>query len=300
MLDLTERITLLETSTGKPVPVRPGVPALSSAKHFWKNLRVENHVIAPAETPAVRFHDFGICLEVNRATSANELRRKSLTNKFGQTPCEICVVPPLTEFKAQFMDGHSEMLYLHFNPAFIERVADKNADSDLREVTPRLGGFDATLQQLALIIQRELAADCPNGSLFAESIQTAFAVYVLQNYSTTRLQTSIKGGLTPRCLRLVLDYINANLEEDLRVNDIAALAGKSDYHFTRLFKQSTGLPVYRYVQEQRIKLAQRLLADRNLTVTEIAYRAGFASHSRFTELFRRLIGLTPTAYRNNL
>jgi AraC-like DNA-binding protein len=138
---------------------------------------------------------------------------------------------------------------------------------------------------LAFIIQRELAADARTVVYSPRSIQTAFAVYVLQNYSTTRLQTSIKGGLNAALPASGADYINANLEEDLRVNEIAALAGKSDYHFTRLFKQSTGLPVYRYVQEQRIKLAQRLLADRNLTVTEIAYRAGFASHSRFTELF---------------
>ena len=208
-------------------------------------------------------------------------------------------MPPLAEIKPQFIDSHLEMLYLHLDPLFMRRIAAETAESDWREMRMKLTAFDPTLQHLLFALKHELAADCRNGSLFADSIAAAFAVHLLKNYSSAKIAPET-GGLPPRVLRRVVEFINDNLTEDLILSDIAGVAGKSQYHLTRLFKQSTGTSITRYVQSQRVKLAQTLLANQNLSVTEISHRIGYTSHSRFSAVFRQLTGQTPSDYRKNL
>jgi len=71
------------------------------------------------------------------------------------------------------------------------------------------------------------------------------------------------------------------------------------YRFVRAFKESTGVPPYRYVLERRIELSKSLLADSNCPITEVALRTGFASQSHFATAFRRLTSVTPGRYRRD-
>ena len=230
-----KRITLLDLTSGEAMPVCASAPLLSSAKHGWAHLSFEHHFTRPREIPRVALHDFGVCLELSSAASALGLRRLS-TGQSRQSQFEICVVPPLAEIKPQFIDSHLEMLYLHLDPLFMRRIAAETAESDWREMRMKLTAFDPTLQHLLFALKHELAADCRNGSLFADSIAAAFAVHLLKNYSSAKIAPET-GGLPPRVLRRVVEFINDNLTEDLILSDIAKIAGKSQYHLTRLFKQ---------------------------------------------------------------
>ena len=104
-------------------------------------------------------------------------------------------------------------------------------------------------------------------------------------------------GLTNKKTGQVLDLIESDLSEDLSLKIIANAAGLSEYHFLRMFKQSTGLTPHQYVINQRIERGKELLKKTDMSVTEIAYLLGFSTPAHFTHHFRRKTGVTPSSRR---
>ena len=94
--------------------------------------------------------------------------------------------------------------------------------------------------------------------------------------------------------------MHAHLDRDLPLDEIAAAAYLSPFHFARLFKKLTGASPHAYLAALRSKRAQNLLADRDLSVSEVSARVGYSSSSHFTKAFRQSTGLTPRAFRKAL
>ena len=92
-------------------------------------------------------------------------------------------------------------------------------------------------------------------------------------------------------------FLNAQLSEPMRLEQIADAVGYSKYHFSRLFKEESGLSPWEYLTRLRLNQALEELHDEELEVSEIAIRLGFSSHSHFTSTFRQRTGMTPTVYR---
>ena len=106
-----------------------------------------------------------------------------------------------------------------------------------------------------------------------------------------------RGGLPPRALQRVREFIEAHLEENISVQALADIARLSMYHFSRSFKRSEGVPPHDYIVLRRVKRAQSLLEDTDLPLSEIAIAAGFADQSHCARRFREHVGLTPSRYR---
>ena len=98
-------------------------------------------------------------------------------------------------------------------------------------------------------------------------------------------------------LRRMTEYITTHLGEDLTLARLGAVACMSPYHFARLFQRSTGLPPHRFVVRARVDHAAVLLAAPVLRIAEISRALGFRSPSHFSTVFRRVMGVTPCAYR---
>jgi AraC family transcriptional regulator len=95
----------------------------------------------------------------------------------------------------------------------------------------------------------------------------------------------------------VTEHIEQNLDKNLRLSELAALVYMSPYHFARLFKGSTGFPPHQFVLRRRIARARAVLSGSELSVAQISRLAGFRTPSHFTTVFRRVLGITPAAYR---
>lgn len=100
-------------------------------------------------------------------------------------------------------------------------------------------------------------------------------------------------------LRQVIDYIDACLEQDLRLAELAAVAGYSVSHFKPMFRRAVGMPVHRFVLERRVQRAHALLVESSLSITTIALETGFAHASHMARCMRRLLGVTPAQVRWN-
>lgn len=99
-------------------------------------------------------------------------------------------------------------------------------------------------------------------------------------------------------LRRARDHIDRHYDRDLNLDQLASVAGVSKFHFARCFEAAYGETPIRYLTRRRIERAQDLLRVANLTVTEVCMTVGFASLGSFSARFSRLVGESPTAYRN--
>ena len=95
----------------------------------------------------------------------------------------------------------------------------------------------------------------------------------------------------------MIEYVDAHLDQDLTLAELAAVAEFSPSHFKALFKQAVGVPVHRFVLERRIERARLRLLDGRHSITEIALETGFAHASHMARWMRRLLGSSPSQIR---
>lgn len=107
----------------------------------------------------------------------------------------------------------------------------------------------------------------------------------------------LRPGLSHDRKRRVVEFVTANLHRPITLADMAAQAHLSPYHFSRSFKESTGMSPVAFLLRQRIKTAKQMLKGRE-TLAGIAHACGFSSQSHFTTAFKSMTGSTPASYRS--
>ncbi|WP_083636364.1 AraC family transcriptional regulator [Bradyrhizobium sp. AS23.2] len=100
-------------------------------------------------------------------------------------------------------------------------------------------------------------------------------------------------------LRRVMQFIAINLQNDIRLKDLAGVANLSPFHFARAFRKATGEPPHRFVRNCRLEKAKELLAETSAPLAEVALTCNFSSQSSFTRAFTRAFGIAPGKYREN-
>lgn len=148
---------------------------------------------------------------------------------------------------------------------------------------------------------RALQAELENpgllGRLYIESLCCEIATRLVR-WHAAKPEAPQRGGLAPRRLRQVKEYIGANLSNEITLGDLATVAGVSKAHFCRAFQKSVGIPSHRYIVRQRVEAAKKLLVESKMSIAEVALAAGFGDQSHFTKHFRYLVGTTPWRFRN--
>jgi len=114
------------------------------------------------------------------------------------------------------------------------------------------------------------------------------------------LRPRIRGGLPPRAMRRVREFVEEHLEENISIQALANIAGLSMYHFARAFKQSEGMTPHEYLIQRRVQRTKDLLAETDLSLSEIALASGFSDQSHCARRFREHVGVTPSSYRWSL
>lgn len=152
------------------------------------------------------------------------------------------------------------------------------------------------LDPVVLQLRCLLASDAPPAfkSRFHEGLNMALQarLEVLRSASPHS-----QASIAPYRLRKAQEFLEANLCSEIRLDDVAAAAGLSPYHFCRQFKRATGSSPLRYVLERRIERAKKLIVETEASLVNIALELGFSSQSHFTSIFRKLAGQTPHRYR---
>lgn len=156
------------------------------------------------------------------------------------------------------------------------------------------------IQHIMLDISDEYFADAPLSEAAIYSKLIEIFVLIGRSYSPNAKcfnnSISKQREYTERFM-YICDYIIEHYNEDLTLEYVADLSGFSKYHFSRLFKQFTNLSFYKYLNKKRIENAEKLLMDKELTITAVALRCGFSSVSAFIRMFKIIKDCTPSEFK---
>ena len=218
---------------------------------------------------------------------------------------DSAVVPAGAATEWRWGEEGAESLHLYLGPALVREAAEgAGLDPDAVEIVGGLGPRDPQIERFGLSFLPDLeAGDLPGGGLYAEALARALAVHLLREHSTlgrgalAAAARGPRGGLPKRALKRATDYVGDNLAGDIALEDLARAANASPSHFSRLFKESTGLSPHRYVIERRVERARELLTRTDVPLHEVAAAAGFAHQSHMGRHLKRLLGVTPAGLR---
>src|SRR5262245_29272755 len=194
-----------------------------------------------------------------------------------------------------------ESLHVYLEPGLVARVAAEAFGLDPARLTvPPLDALDLPHLRAAMAaVDAELTAGGAGGPLAAESLANVLAVHLIRHVAAARRAERGRDGAMPRGrLRAVLEYIEEHLDAGPSLEQLAAVARLSPYHFARQFKAASGLPPHQYVILRRVERAKQLLqAGTGLSLADVAAHAGFSDQSQFSRHFKRLVGVTPGQFR---
>jgi AraC family transcriptional regulator len=190
-------------------------------------------------------------------------------------------------------------LRFYLSSATLDQLA---YDGGLRRIgglrTTPVGAQDPVMRGLALATLPMLEEPSTGTTLFLDAIALAFHGHVMHHYGgAPESGGSVRVGLAPWQLRRAHAYIEAHLDGDPSIADLAAECRLSASHFARGFRQATGMPPHRWLLKRRIERAKELLLGGELELAQIALDCGFSDQSHFTRLFAQSQGQSPGKWR---
>ena len=202
--------------------------------------------------------------------------------------------------------GRVEHLLVTLAPVFVFDCAARarltRSDSVVTFRANIISG-DERLTRLARDLSEELSEEAFGQELVIGALVEQTLVHLLRRYANVRRSEQLelsRVGLVDRRIRLAVELMHAHLDRELPLEEIASAAHLSPFHFARLFKKLTGAAPHAYLASLRAARAQMLLAETDLSITEIGARVGYMSSSHFAKAFRQATGISPRAYRNAL
>ncbi len=160
---------------------------------------------------------------------------------------------------------------------------------------------DDVVSQFSALLLGELDRPVhPAQRLIVDAASVGLAAHLLRSFDAFGdAVVKIPHGLGSRSLARALAYIEDHLAGPIRLDDLAGAANVSRFHFTRMFKKSTGVSPMFQLERSRVQRAQTLIERGGMTLVEVGLASGFSVQSHFTRGFRRKVGCTPSVYVRN-
>lgn len=196
------------------------------------------------------------------------------------------------------IDCPMDALSLFIAPSLIEETLGIKHSANIAVQNLRGLRSSAPVTHMMRALLEDAKAGSPSGPLLGESIITAI-INVAHPVETGKRELSDRRSakLPIRTLAAINDVIHARISMPLHLNDLAKVGGMSVRHFSRAFRQSTGLSPHQYLLRARVEFARDLISRSVLSYDEIAWSAGFSDRNHMATVFRKVVGVSPSHFR---
>lgn len=273
-------------------------PMLSSYREGWQNICLECHSQPAHENPSY----ISACQKLAifhspKKPIANERRLDGLLQQKQIIDNDIMIVPAEVTSSGVWHDEIKATLII-LEPTYISNLVPEAINPDRVELIPQFPRSDPLVVQIGLALKQELELGSFHGNFYIEALSNALGMHLIYKYGSKKLKIKeYSDGLSNQQLAPVLEYIHEHLAEEIKLVDLAAIVGMSQYYFSRFFKKSMGISPYQYVIQQRINKAKLLFQQTDLSIFEVAIQCGFSHSSHLARHFKRLEGVSPQVFR---
>jgi AraC family transcriptional regulator len=272
---------------------------LLSSGDVWRGFRLTRLLLAPVDFPDGYLTAHFVSVQLGPPCAVEAACPGEALEQHTVAPGSMNLMPAGVPHRVRYRSP-SEKLCVQILPHWFESV---RAEAGMAPVSlrPRWGADEPLVAQLALALAEEVRTGYPAGPLYGEALAMSLVARIARAHAEPPARARRpRGGLLPHKLRLVVEYIDSRLEENMALQALAEVAQLNVFHFIRAFKQSTGASPHQFVLSKRIARARSLLDTTELPVAQVALECGFSNQSHFTAAFHRATGVTPALFRRGI
>lgn len=241
-----------------------------------------------------------VAYEQGERTSGETFVEGAPSSKIRNFARRLTFVPAGREYREEYQPRtDTRLAFLYFDPNLLPAASDTRAGHSV--LAPRVLFENLALCHLVMRLKGLVDDPFSTDRRYFEAIGIVLVHELVRSGPDGgNVRPTLRGGLAGWQERAATAYIEENFANRIPLATLARLVRLSPCHFCRAFKQSFGMPPRRYQIERRMEHAKRLLANRELSVTEIGLEIGFGSFSAFVTTFRKATGISPRAYARSL
>ncbi|WP_421091318.1 helix-turn-helix domain-containing protein [Pseudochrobactrum sp. MP213Fo] len=225
--------------------------------------------------------------------------QSKFSEKFDAPAGSVLIIPKNTEYKLS-LPIEADFIQLALDEDLLDNLQDITGSLQIEELFPhpsRLPNPKALL--VANLIRSELLKNAPVSGGYVHALLSVLMVQLVQNHSFLRAGNARQenGGLSYQASRRIEAYLRENFMRKLSIEKMAHVLGVSGGHFLTSFRESFGQTPHQFLLMLRLNSAEEMLLETDISLAEIADRAGFSSQSHMTTALKKCRLTTPGELR---
>ncbi|MCM3001342.1 AraC family transcriptional regulator [Paenibacillus rhizosphaerae] len=293
---------------------RAGVIYFNSKLEMLENLHCKMYRMNTLVSLSTHFHDYYQIWYVSKGEFVHTISNRQYRIRQG----DLFLVPPFTLHRVQAFETEGEILGCEFMPSFInERFADPSGERRFfdaeylrhfsqSDCTPHSQiAFDGVTDGRIRGLLQDMLGEYEERTPFFEIVLKASLLQLLSIIIRQVNGELVKAGFQKieryrDTMNKVVEYIDRNAHEDIKLEHICAISNMSKPTICRLFKEWTGKTFNRYLVDLRISNALVLLQRPSMSITDVCYATGFNELAYFCRIFKKYTGISPNQFRKQV
>jgi AraC family transcriptional regulator len=283
----------------KLIPLSPEPPVVSASSQLGEDAILERYVTPHSAEYKEHKYPTHVLFLYEGTPSAVEWKSQGRRYNAQLQSGLLWILPRGLRLSAHFHGPHGGVV-LSIGQRRFERQIYPLLRGGSLELAVRFNVRDSQLEYLL----RGLLAIAQEGSqgdaMVGDLLVNAICIRLARHFSVSQADVPApRGGLPAARLKRVIEFIDANLDKNIRLGTLADTADMSLYYFATLFRQSLGVSPHQYIIGRRVERAKQLLRHTNLSLLDVSLALGFEHQNNFARTFRRVMGLSPRTYRDS-